>query len=84
MKSLVVLAFAMLPLFTTNAQDIVFAEYYFDADPGHGNGTAVTVTADTVVDLSFTADLTGLTKGLHTLYVRTLDDSGICTEHYGR
>ena len=55
---------------------IVAAEYFIDIDPGEGNGTAIALTSDSVVDLSFPVPFTGLSTGLHRLYVRTLDDRG--------
>jgi len=45
-------------------------EYFFDADPGLGNGTSVSVSAAKVVDVAFEANLSGLTPGLHFLYAR--------------
>ncbi|MCD6066085.1 MAG: choice-of-anchor protein [Bacteroidetes bacterium] len=56
---------------------IVSAEYFVDSDPGFGMGTAIPLTAnDTIPALNFTADVTGLNSGLHTLYVRTKDSNG--------
>jgi CARDB len=46
-------------------------EYYFDLDPGYGHGTSLTFpTAQVAQDYTFTAAMTGLTPGFHTLYVR--------------
>jgi hypothetical protein len=59
--------------------DIVAAEYYFDSDPGPGNGTAVAVPAETTQDLSVeipSGTLDALSLGAHKLVVRTLDDEG--------
>ena len=50
-------------------------EYFFDEDPGFGNGTmlSITPTAD-LVNFEFSADLNGLKMDtIHTLYVRALD-----------
>src|SRR5688572_12841799 len=54
------------------SQDIVRAEYFFDVDPGHGNGTPLTVPAAGSL-VSFTASIstTGLDPGYHVLFVRT-------------
>ena len=42
------------------------AEYFIDADPGHGNGTAVTVsTPGTSVNFNFTIPTTSLSTGFH-------------------
>jgi hypothetical protein len=52
-------------------------EYFFDTDPGLGNGKLVTLPASaTVSSFQFQADLSTLSKGLHRLYTRTLDANG--------
>ncbi|MCD4819666.1 MAG: PKD domain-containing protein [Candidatus Cloacimonetes bacterium] len=56
--------------------DIVAAEYYFDTDPGFGNGTPISVTPDSLIDKNFTTDLTGLSTGNHRFYIRTKDENG--------
>lgn len=55
---------------------IVSAEYYFDADPGVGNGTAIPITSGDSVAQAATASLAGLNKGFHTLFVRSTDSDG--------
>ena len=65
----------LLPL-SMHAQQIVEAEYYFDNDPGPGNGLVIPVTAASSIDLELTIDLSVLALGIHTLYVRVKDDSG--------
>jgi|GEM_PF-1080014 len=48
-------------------------EYFFDTDPGMGNGTLLTVPATTdLSSFSFTADVSGLADGPHVLFVRTV------------
>nr|NQU93500.1 PKD domain-containing protein [Bacteroidota bacterium] len=49
-------------------------EYFFDADPGPGNGTSVSVSAAKVVDVTFQADLSGLSPGVHFLCTRAKTD----------
>lgn len=58
--------------------NITFAEYFFDTDPGFGNGTAVALTpgAD-ISNLGFAANTAALTAGTHNLYIRSLDDWSI-------
>ncbi|MCF8256448.1 MAG: hypothetical protein K9J06_02785 [Flavobacteriales bacterium] len=53
------------------------AEYFFDTDPGVGNGTAIAV-ANTTDSVAFnaTVNTVGLSSGFHMLYVRTRDDRG--------
>ncbi len=60
-----------------NVSNINTAEYFFDADPGYGNGVNIPVTAGTdVSSLVFNANVTALANGMHTLYVRTRDVQG--------
>jgi hypothetical protein len=57
--------------------NLVKAEYFFDTDPGFGNGTNITVTPGTTfTNTSFSADITALPSGIHQLYLRVKDDSG--------
>ena len=56
------------------AGNITKFEYFFDTDPGFGNGTKINVTP--TLDLnnySFVADVSALNDGTHTLYIRTYD-----------
>lgn len=55
---------------------IVDAEYFIGEDPGVGNGSPLAVASGTIVDESATVDLSGLTEGIYTLSVRTLDVQG--------
>ena len=54
---------------------ITAVEYFFDNDPGFGNGTMLTVAPTTdLTNYQITADISGLKQdSAHTLYVRTLD-----------
>ncbi len=57
--------------------EIVAAEYFFNTDPGFGNGTALNIgTAGPAVDFDEEIPTTGLAPGAHTLYVRTLSNNG--------
>lgn len=53
------------------AQQVTRVEYFIDADPGFGKGTAVPVTAATDVTSQFQVPVNTLTKGFHNLYVRS-------------
>jgi hypothetical protein len=61
---------------TTNTGNITAAEYFFDSDPGPGNGIATPVgTAGSVV--TFTASIpANLSTGFHFLGIRTKDSDG--------
>ncbi len=49
---------------------ITHAEYFFNDDPGFGNGQPVSVTPGQVVEIDFNAITAGLEPGIHTLSVR--------------
>jgi hypothetical protein len=59
------------------SQSIIRGEYFFDTDPGIGNATNFNFTsvADSV-ESTLSLPTTGLSLGLHVLYMRTLNDSG--------
>ena len=58
------------------AYKMVYAEYFIDTDPGLKNGTPLTLTNDTLVDINFSINTTSLPAGEHMLFVRALNDSG--------
>jgi hypothetical protein len=54
--------------------NITNIEYFVDIDPGFGNGTAVTFTPNTTLsNVAITANLNGLSYGLHRLFIRVKD-----------
>ncbi|MDZ7650966.1 MAG: gliding motility-associated C-terminal domain-containing protein [Cytophagales bacterium] len=60
---------------TANAPNITAAEYFFDTDPGNGNGINIPVTAGATTN--FTVSLpTSLTPGFHFLAIRTKGADG--------
>src|SRR5258708_1010705 len=59
------------------AVNITRLEYFFDNDPGFGNGTSIAVTPGTdITASSATVDVSTLNPGVHRLYVRSLDANG--------
>lgn len=58
------------------AGNITQLEYFFDIDPGFGNGTTITIPSTTdLSNYTFAANLTGLKNDTtHTLYIRTYDN----------
>ncbi len=56
--------------------DLTAMEYYFDTDPGFGNAISVPIVADSLIETSFDADISGLAGGYHILYVRVKDELG--------
>ena len=65
----------LLPWFVA-AQDVVGLEYFVDSDPGVGAGTWVSVIAGTEIERSFTVDVSSLSPGFHSLFVRAVDSNG--------
>ncbi|MEX1239703.1 MAG: gliding motility-associated C-terminal domain-containing protein [Cyclobacteriaceae bacterium] len=61
---------------TSTAQTLNQAEYFFDSDPGTGNGTPVAVTPAATVDFSFNASIASLSNGFHSLNFRIRDNTG--------
>lgn len=60
-----------------NGESITKAEYFYDTDPGFGNGTQVILSGNTdSSSLALEANTIGLTPGLHQLCIRTQLISG--------
>lgn len=60
---------------------IVRGEYFFDTDPGVGNGSTVPLTKGSDITADFTVPVTGLTNGFHDLYLRVIDSAGQWSLH---
>jgi hypothetical protein len=72
MKKLMILILAVFSMFVYG-QQITQIEYFFDTDPGQGNGIAFTVTPDDSADLNLMVPVSGLSAGTHKLYYRFLN-----------
>jgi len=59
-----------------NASFIASAEYFFDTDPGYGNGTSLSLSGD-IIDENISISTENLSDGVHTLYVRVLNEVGV-------
>ena len=66
-------AFSVFDASGTHSKHIVQGEYFFDTDPGQGNGIAFTVTPDDSADLNLMVPVSGLSEGTHKLYYRFLN-----------
>ncbi len=77
MKKIILLLIIWCSYVCTNAQIIVAAEFFVDADPGVGNGTPITV-SPTGANVNFAASIptTSLSNGFHFVGIRTKDDLG--------
>lgn len=58
------------------ATEIKYAEYFIDTDPGIGNGTPVDFAASEDLSITINNDLTGLSNGLHRVFIRSQDNTG--------
>jgi hypothetical protein len=69
----IIALFLPLSLF---AQDITYAEYFIDTDPGFGEAVSIPISAPGAdLTLSFTAGLQALDPGIHQIFLRAKDDS---------
>jgi hypothetical protein len=60
-----------------NPSNITRVEYFWNTDPGMGNGVSVPgVVAGALVNQVFTINLTGLSQGVNTLFVRGMNAKG--------
>ena len=57
--------------------NIIAAEYFFDTDPGTGNGIPINIWAGDTVDYRFSAPIAGLQEGYHSINIRIRDTRGI-------
>lgn len=56
---------------TTDVPNITNAEYFFDTDPGHGNGNPISITPGAISNFTVSLPASGLTPGFHFLAIRT-------------
>ncbi|MFD2721018.1 T9SS type A sorting domain-containing protein [Hymenobacter monticola] len=73
------------PLHAQTAPSFDRVEYYFDTDPGYGQGTAVTLPATpgtNIAALPFTVNLTSLSSGFHSLFIRSRAGAGNWSQTY--
>lgn len=56
--------------------NLVALEYFIDSDPGMGAGAVETFTPNVSINMPVDIDLTAVSPGLHTLFIRVKDASG--------
>jgi hypothetical protein len=66
------------------AQNLTQTEYFFNTDPGVGNGTALSITAGGEVNPTFNISTQGLSPGFHQLFIRFKNASNIWSIAEGR
>ena len=78
MKRLLILISILCYGFLSHGQDttVVAMEYFWNTDPGYGNGTPVTITNGLTIDENFSISTGGLSLGFNTLFVRVQNSSG--------
>jgi len=64
--------------------EISYMEYFFDQDPGLGQGIPLSAGASPFVSLQTNISLTGLSAGLHRLYLRARDTNGLWSQLHSR
>jgi gliding motility-associated-like protein len=52
------------------------AEYFFDADPGPGGGTPLSISPAATINSNFAVNISALTTGFHNLNIRFRDNTG--------
>ncbi len=77
MKKVIILFLALFFPLLIYAQDIDYAEYFIDTDPGYGTATPIAISATgSDISLDFSADISALQPGIHYLVIRARDDQG--------
>jgi len=64
------------PSLIANSVTITKAEYFFDADPGTGSGSNISITPAGQINQNIVVSITSLTPGFHNLNFRVRDDKG--------
>ncbi len=84
MKKIFLLLATCLPLWA-GAQQIAYAEYFYDTDPGVGSGVSIPITtaADSVT-ISATLPTTTLLSGNHNLFIRVRYTTGLWSHYEAR
>jgi hypothetical protein len=77
MQRLLTLLFMIVFISSAQSQNITNAEYFFDVDPGRGNGTAITVSSPgDIVNFTASASTASLGTGFHFIAIRVKDANG--------
>ena len=63
---------------------VSYMEYFFDQDPGLGQGIPLSAGASPFVSLQTNISLAGLSVGLHRLYLRARDTNGLWSQLHSR
>ena len=60
------------------AANVTQMEYFYDNDPGYGNAVQITgfSSSNDIANFSYIADVTAISNGIHSMYVRTKNTNG--------
>src|SRR5688572_2989071 len=85
MKRIFILLGMLFFINTVFSQNIIKAEYFLDADPGQGHGTAVPgFTAGDMVNFPVAVPTSALSSGFHSLNIRVADANGVWSRYETR
>ena len=56
--------------------NLIAMEYYFDSDPGYGNGILIAVTPAVDINILQNIPIGSLSNGLHVIFIRAQDENG--------
>ena len=75
-KEITILNDPIYPNAPDPAPDITLVEYFFDTDPGFGQGTSISIQSGQNINLSNTIDVSSLGEGVHFLFLRSRNSDG--------
>jgi|GEM_PF-3471774 len=75
-KILLINLFLYLFILVLAQPNITKVEYYIDTDPGYGLATDIPFTSTNDIDINFNPDISALSNGIHTFFVRAKDVNG--------
>ncbi|WP_425076937.1 T9SS type A sorting domain-containing protein [Psychroserpens sp. S379A] len=85
MKRLIYITFILASYLMSAQSDISELEYYFNTDPGVGNGTSIAIDPNVeLLDQNFNIPTAGLPSGNHKLFVRAVKDDGSVGYYYSQ
>lgn len=71
--------YRVIQVYGSTYEQITEAEYFWNNDPGFGNGTSIPLSAF-VVEQNFDLSAEGLPNGVHLLYIRVKDANGLWSQ----
>ena len=76
LKKYSILLFVLTFSMSCYAQTLNKGEYFFDNDPGTGNGTVLTFTSGASINTNFALNISALSTGFHNVNIRLRDNTG--------